>query len=844
MNIRTAILSAAALALLAGHATGSLAATPPAPPSSEHAEPPAADNLAKWNAIWLRVQTQTQTVSLNDHWRVCDIKFRFRMYRDLFQCLDLMDQRVSQMPLLAPERLAGPLISNWMRSYAYAELGEEDKALTAANLAWELLPNGYRDINKGVVKECHNASVFAFCKPTAFQQVAIEAGGTYFEDTNVVEGERTGYNNPAGLDLRSQTIAISLAAQRGVLLARRGDTAEAREMVTYIEKWGEVTWAAREIIPRQLAGLQFALGDYKGVLNSYKWVRASQRGSAFGRFAGRLNSVLYLGIPSLLEKAFGTTDLRRFASAMEDTAVEYLNATSLARLGQTAQSKQAFEHLLANPELPAMGSLYWTVLYEYSQVLSSQGARTEAIKVLQRAADAIERVRNSIDFEAGKIGFAASKQVVYAALVDALADSGDWRGAFEAAERAKARALVDLLAQRHDLPPPATSDESVRALFASAQASEADISFPTGEDAVRGIHVIADSRASLGQAAPEAASLVSVQKVPLEEITAQLAPGESLIDYYDSGNSLYAFMLSDNHVTGFKLSAKGLDEEVRAFREAIARKDPNTRSRAQTLHERLLRPVLADSKADKLTIAPHGMLHYLPFSALHDGEQYLIDRVSLRVTPSASALAYLRNDRPTKPGKLLALGNPDLGNPRYDLPNAEVEAVNLARMFPDSRALVRADASKSAIKSLGAGFSMLHFATHGKFDTDAPLSSGLYLARGTEPDGVLTVNDLYALRWDAELVTLSACETGLGKVANGDDVIGLTRGFLYAGARSIVASLWQVDDAATEELMVSFYRNLDGHSKREALRLAQIATRANHPEPRFWAAFEIVGSAN
>jgi len=109
---------------------------------------------------------------------------------------------------------------------------------------------------------------------------------------------------------------------------------------------------------------------------------------------------------------------------------------------------------------------------------------------------------------------------------------------------------------------------------------------------------------------------------------------------------------------------------------------------------------------------------------------------------------------------------------------------------------------------------------------------------------VLTVADLYTLRFDADLVTLSACETALGKVANGDDVIGLTRGFLYAGARSIVASLWQVDDAATKQLMLSFYGNMQTHNKREALRLAQIETRANYPDPMYWAAFQIVGRAD
>jgi CHAT domain-containing protein len=100
------------------------------------------------------------------------------------------------------------------------------------------------------------------------------------------------------------------------------------------------------------------------------------------------------------------------------------------------------------------------------------------------------------------------------------------------------------------------------------------------------------------------------------------------------------------------------------------------------------------------------------------------------------------------------------------------------------------------------------------------------------------------MRLDVQLVTLSACQTGLGKILSGDDIIGLTCGFLFAGARNIVASLWSVDDAATAELMVDFYQNLGSHTQREALRLAQIRTRQNHRSPKYWAAFEITGTAN
>ena len=117
------------------------------------------------------------------------------------------------------------------------------------------------------------------------------------------------------------------------------------------------------------------------------------------------------------------------------------------------------------------------------------------------------------------------------------------------------------------------------------------------------------------------------------------------------------------------------------------------------------------------------------------------------------------------------------------------------------------------------------------------------LSKDDTSDGRLKVGKLYSMRLDADLVTLSACETGLGKVANGDDVVGLTRGFLYAGASTIVASLWKVDDQATAQLMNQFYQRLKSGDKREALRQAQLETSRQFSHPYFWAAFQLTGNA-
>jgi len=530
--------------------------------------------------------------------------------------------------------------------------------------------------------------------------------------------------------------------------------------------------------------------------------------------------------------------------ALEDASNALIFAESLERTGETAAARELLDTLLALPEVQDMGSLYWSALYERGLIALQDGQRAQAVELLKLSLDDIEHTRSTISLEAAKIGFTGDKQAVYGKLVQLYAQDGDWQRAFEVAERGKARALVDLLAQQRELAAPSGVDARVRQLLAEAVTTDGAAGLPIATEVKRSLSTARAARADLAAAAPEAASLVAVQGVSIEQIAARLAPGETLIDYYRVDDELYALTLSATRVHGVKLSGRGLGDEVRAFRTAIEQDDPRALARAQPLYERLITPLLPDLDGAKLVISPHGVLHYLPFAALWDGKQYLLDRYSVRMIPSAGALVYLKTGHAVKVGKVLALGNPDLGDPSFDLPSAQHEAQEIAAMFPASKALVGREASKSAVESLAGGFAILHFATHGTFNADAPLSSGLYLAKGEEADGLLTVADLYRLRLDSDLVTLSACQTGLGRIASGDDVIGLTRGFLYAGARSIVASLWEVNDEATEQLMLSFYRHLHDQSGREALRLAQIEIREKYPQPRMWADFEIIGNAD
>jgi len=207
-------------------------------------------------------------------------------------------------------------------------------------------------------------------------------------------------------------------------------------------------------------------------------------------------------------------------------------------------------------------------------------------------------------------------------------------------------------------------------------------------------------------------------------------------------------------------------------------------------------------------------------------------------------MKYLGERKTAKGGGILSFGNPDIGDPRYDLEYAQKEATAVAGIIPKSRVFARREATEETLRRYGKDFRYLHFATHGQFNPDSPLKSALLLAPDSKYNGILTVDKLYSLNLDADLVTLSACETGLSKVANGDDLVGLTRGFLYAGTRSIVASLWKVDDLATSQLMTRFYSELSKRNKREALRDAQLETKKRYPHPYYWASFQLTGSAN
>ena len=516
-------------------------------------------------------------------------------------------------------------------------------------------------------------------------------------------------------------------------------------------------------------------------------------------------------------------------------------------LGHLDAARDAFATMLGNKRLPDLGDIYWVALFERGRLAEKERDGGGAIDFYRKAVDVIEQQRSTINTEASKIGFVGDKQAVYGRLIAVLIEQGRTNEAFDYVERSKSRALVDMLAAKKDFAAPDPS----QATLVLAQLDAADLNARVQDSAVpaeaktAGVRNLQVAREALQSAAPELSTLVTVSSVPSAELKALVGPDETLVEYYYQGNELYAFLLDRERLLAVKLDATELSAQVHTLRKNLeATESAAWQAPARALYARLWQPLEKLVTSRNLIVVAHGALHYLPFAALQDGEgKFLLDRYSLRFLPSASVLKFLRPVLQTRDARLLALGNPDLDDPKLDLAFAEGEAKLVASLYPASRVLLRKDASESNFKKAGGVFSRIHFASHGKFQADEPLKSGLYLAKDADNDGILTVGELYSMNLEADLVTLSACETGLGKIASGDDVVGLTRGFLYAGSRSIVASLWSVDDKATATLMQAFYRNLTAMNKREALRQAQIKAREAFPHPFFWAAFQLTGRA-
>ena len=508
--------------------------------------------------------------------------------------------------------------------------------------------------------------------------------------------------------------------------------------------------------------------------------------------------------------------------------------------GKYDVARASYDQLLSAPDVTTYASIYPTILHDRGRIALIDGDEKLAENDFTKSIDAIESYRSNVADDTSKIGFVSDKTAVYGDMVALLVNQQRYDEAFVYAERAKARALVDMLASRQQF----KARKDAGTMVAQLDDAEFDAAalLPLEEGNPKR-DLLVTRKQTIRTKAPEVASLVTVDAPDAARLAKLLPENETMLEYYGNGDTLYAFVMTADGIGAIELDGKGLSNDVTTFREALT--DPFSDAyvkSSQMLYSRLIAPVEKQFKGSRLTIVPHGPLHYLPFAALTSESRFMVDKYAIRLLSSASVMEYLKN-RDGLPESLLAFGNPDLGDPSLSLPGAQQEVVAISREIKGTIMMVGKQATKDVLEQHGADFKYLHFATHGSFNADKPLDSGLFLAGANPQSGMLTVGELYDIPLNADLVTLSACETGLGKVSNGDDVIGLNRGFLFAGASTIVSSLWQVDDRATALLMENMYAELKQTNKLDALRNAQRKVKeAYNRHPYYWAAFQLTGN--
>lgn len=336
--------------------------------------------------------------------------------------------------------------------------------------------------------------------------------------------------------------------------------------------------------------------------------------------------------------------------------------------------------------------------------------------------------------------------------------------------------------------------------------------------------------------------LINYDPMPLDQIQRLLGPQTTLISYFITADKTLAFVVRSDSIQAVEIPVgeAELRKQINWFRSFPSLFDTKPQSLKQ-LHDWLIAPIRQYIKTEDVVIVPHGILHYLPFAALNDGSRYFGDDHKIYHLPSAATLPILRNRNRKNGNRLLALSQSQATG-LSSLGYADKEATKVAELY-QAKPFTTGYATKEEFLKTANVYDIIHIAAHAELKATSPLFSRILLAPNGSDGGAIEVREIYEMELTrTNLVVLSACETQLGAHSKGDDIIGLNRAFIYAGASSVIASLWVVDDEATSLLMQTFYNYLKrGLSKAAALQAAQTVVREKYPHPYYWSAFVLTG---
>lgn len=506
-------------------------------------------------------------------------------------------------------------------------------------------------------------------------------------------------------------------------------------------------------------------------------------------------------------------------------------------------------------------------------VALARGAVAPALADLRAAVTRIERMRGALQAERHRAAFLGDRLAVYESLVALLLDQEDEAAtaeAFAVVERAQSRALLDIVTGSLDLTAATrdAADPAEAALLAELARLGTELNWyysrldPDDEDdpprldadwsraiqeRERALDAL-DARLAVGR------GVAGLYASPLDLATvrARLPDQTALVEYFIAADELLAFVVCRDQTTVLRRLATrtevlelGRQIRFQISRAVAAGAGARTGPRAKRLlgdsrrvlgaaYHAIMAPVLTVvGEVTTLSVVPHGPLHALPLAGLWDGERHLIERYQLHTSPSASLLSLAgRTGEPRDTPEAVVVGVPDELAPWIGF-----EAERVAETLGGARLLLGPAATIEQVTAAATGADVLHLACHGRFVAASPLASGLKLA-----DGWLTARQIFALQLRAGLVTLSGCDSGRNVIDSGDELVGLLRGFVAAGAATVVMSLWTVNDESTAELMTDFYAAWrGGASAGSALRQAQLRALAVRPHPVYWAPFLLGG---
>ncbi|HEX7899456.1 MAG TPA: CHAT domain-containing protein [Planctomycetota bacterium] len=485
---------------------------------------------------------------------------------------------------------------------------------------------------------------------------------------------------------------------------------------------------------------------------------------------------------------------------------------------------------------------------------AARGDFAKAVDAYQRALPFLEDIRRGFRDPALRQGLLADHAPAYVLLADALRRLDRAADAFEAAEKAKARTLIELLegTPARFLSPDergaeaARQDASSAAMTAVESARTADEREAAETRLARAREDLDEYRRELYARHPELPAVRGhFAPATLEELQRALGPRRAFLSYLVGPERILLFALKPGApLLCVEVKRDGLRERVEAFWAACSNASSDPGPGAAALYAALLKPVEAALEGvDHVVISPDGFLHGMPFQALRgpDGKAW-IERVSLSYAPSATAFLRTSARKPAAEGPWLIVGDPEMPGGFTPLEAARREAETLAERA-GVKALTGAAASETRVRESLGRARRIHLATHGRVDEAVPLSSFVVLASGGGHDGYLQARELAELELKAELLVLSACETARGREVSGEGVLGLSWSAFVAGVPTLVMSQWAVADDSTAALMRAFYDALDASGPAPALRAAQRALlkdpKTSHPY--YWAPFVLSG---